>query len=284
MYTENIPESNSLMDSSMSSVEINPVHGLNWGKNIIITNTIYSLQTINYKNERCSFICKSIIEEPGSKDLESHMRSEKINFLDYDLKKFFEIEAEQRRIELKEDYYITHGLFTDFPRTFELNNYETGEEFAHCRGSCLVVKVPNTKTVTHFGFQPLNFSIDTSMQIVGSITFSINHELEQELFIWRNPPAIYHSIVNIRFEPKNEMDKISHTRDVGFRELTLVSKNKQEGKEQISGFDIVLSFKKENPLGSRNWEKVEHTISIINGKITGANVIETDGELDMTLD
>ncbi|MFT5820800.1 MAG: hypothetical protein ACI8ZM_002048 [Crocinitomix sp.] len=51
-----------LIDSSTYSISINPINGLNFVGNIIITNTIYSLQTINYKNERCSFICKSMID------------------------------------------------------------------------------------------------------------------------------------------------------------------------------------------------------------------------------
>ena len=71
---------------------------------------------------------------------------------------------------------------------------------------------------------------------------------------------------------------------LAFRELTLWSKNELEGKEHISGFDIVLSFRREKMAGSHEYEKVEHTISIIDGKITGKNVIETDDELGLTLD
>ena len=216
---ESIPEietqdrPSALFDSAYSKIKVNQTGTFSQAS---IENTIYSIEYFNYQDTPTSFVTKRTVNDIFAHAQAVVNRSEHIEFFDYQLKKVFEINSAHRSIELKRDYFVTHGVFSDLPRVFELNNYENGEMFTHCWGTCLVAKIPNTKTLAHFGYQPFGFSIDTTLQILGSLTFSINHNLEQELCIWYNPPSNYNNLVNIRFESTNEIDKMSHTGEVGF--------------------------------------------------------------------
>jgi hypothetical protein len=271
---------NAFGDSSYSTIEIDTTQALT---QITISNITYSVEHFVYENKMTDFISKKTVREEKYYRLSNRSRTEKIEFFDYDLKKVFEITASGRRIELKRDYFITHGLFEDYPRFFELNNYETNESFADCWGKCLEVNVPNSEMVVHFGFSQINFSIDTSLQVFGCITFSINQEIHQTLYLWHETSANYHQMVNINLAPKFESDKISYSNDPNFQKLTLFSTNEKEGKARISGFDIILSFLREKTMGNHDYEKVEHRISITDGEITGENVIGSGKLIDMTL-
>lgn len=209
-----------------------------------------------------------------------------MEFFNYDLGIQFEIFAPNRRIELRKNYYISYSSSDSPPKSFELNNYEAGggEPFVSCIEKCYKITVPNTATVAHIGYSSAAYYIDSSMQVLGWLTLSINQKTEQVLYFWYESSRLYDYIVDIQLEPKSKMDILKDSNDSRFQNLTLWSKNNKEGKEQISDIDILLTFKKETPLDSGRFEKVEHLISIINGKIIGENITRSGDFIDLTLD
>jgi hypothetical protein len=279
-------ESHSLVDSSASSISIYEINRHNLNGNISITNSHYSIERFIYQNELCEFICKSTVEERNTEGLNREVRYAKKEFYDFNLNKEFEIFAPYQEIELQKNYFISHDQSYGFPEMFSLISYESNEHcepFVSCIDKCLIVEISNSETIAHFGYRPTEHFIDSSLQALGSITFSINQELEQDLAIWCQPQLGYDPIVNISFASKFSQDKIADSTDSRFQKLTLHSKSKKEEKAQISDFDIILSFRKENPVDNGEWEDIEHRISIINGEITGEKVSGSGTYIDMTL-
>lgn len=261
-------------DTDRSFISFTSIAPSNIGQDVNISNTIYSLESFKFDATLQDFICKASIEETiGFKRMHIN-RSEKIEFYDYNFHKQFEIGAENREIELKDDYFITRGLFTDIPRSFELNNYETNRAFVKCRGLCWVAEIPNSETIAYFGYQPGGVRNDTGLQHLGTLYYGLNGNLKSELRFYFHPLQRYHGLTSFSLVSKIEEDKITYSNSE-IRKLILWSKNGNTGQEFISDFTIKVKLKREKTHKMNEYEDVIYTLTVNEGKLKGKDLEPT---------
>ena len=237
---------------------------------MVFKNVIFSLEEFHYKNEYREFICKTS-SESIDKTRGLRLYKEKREFYDSKMNKTFEISAEQRTIELKRDYYETHGIGQALPTYFELNNYETGLPFVKCTGSLWTIEVPNTETIAFLGYRSVRSRIDSLT--IGEFYFSINQTKNVKLIIKASSydlSKIIYPDLGFRLESRNPKDRVFRNTN-----LELWSKNKQIGDQFIT--DINLIIKASYNLSDKDWENnysKEFIIPIENGKIQADKISE----------
>ena len=262
-------------DTCESYINLNSTTPHNLNQDVDISNTIYSLESFKLKDSLQHFVCKTTIEETGTSTWMHGNRSERFEFFDYDFNKKFEISADRREIDLEYEYFITRSLFTDLPRLFELNNYETNEAFVKCSGVCWTAEIPNGKTVAYFGYQSNGPTTDKGLQHLGTLYYGINGHLNSELRFFFYPEQRYHGLVSISLEPEVEGDKTGFTNSE-IRKLTLWSQNGKTGKEFITDFEIKVKLKREKIHKSNQYESLDYIIAVDKGELKGNNLIATD--------
>lgn len=257
-----------LTDSATSFINLPPNTQYPFMKGADITNVNYSMKSFYYKDTLRYYICKSKIEETGVFANSHGSRKEKIEFFDYQLTKQFEINAKQRKIELKQAYFMTQGLFTDYPSIFELNSYETNTPFVKCTGSCWTVDIPNGETKAYFGYQAIPGSQREKLNQLGTLYFAINERSVSKIDIFYPENQKYHSLISLYLVPKNEQDRINHSYSE-IKNLTLRSQNGNSGKAAITGFDILIKFRREKQDKSNQYENIDYLINVKNGTLKG---------------
>lgn len=271
-----------LSDSATSSIKLESSSSNDFMQAANITNVIYSMESFYFKDSLKYFICKAKIDEKGTLANVAGIRNEKYEFYDYNFIKQFEINSRSRKIELQSKYFITHGLFSDFPRIFELNNYETNKAFVKCTGICWTAEIPNGETTAYFGYQSKPHSNEGQLNQLGSFYFGLNEELIKEIRFFYEPNQRYHGLVSFSLITKNEKDKISYSSSE-IKKLLLWTKNGKSGGEFISGFDILLKLKREVQHKSNNYESIEYIITVKDGNLIGNGLKQTSYGYELIL-
>lgn len=261
-------------DSGESFINLNSTTPNNLNQGVEISNTIYSLESFKFRDSLQHFVCKATIEESGTSAWMHGNRTEKYEFFDYDFNKKFEISSSRREIELEYEYFITRSLFTDFPRIFELNNYETNKAFVKCSGLCWIAEVPNADNSAYFGYQPNGPATNEKLEHLGTLYYGLNGQLISELRFFYHSKQRYHSIASISLEPKASVDRFSNSGN-DTRELTLWSQEGKSGREAITDFEILVKLKREKEHKSNQYETIEYVITLKKGKLTGKGLKAT---------
>ncbi len=227
------------------------------------TNVSYSAEEFDYQKRDQKFICKTTAVSIGkSEGLRPY--KEKREFYDYEMNKIFEVNAEQRTINIQPHYYITEGLTNQLPRYFEYNSYLTGEPFVKCTGGIWTVSVPNSETKAYFGYRSNHNRRDTLT--IGEYYFSINQTKNVTLIVKASNQTLkkrIYSNIPFRLVSNNSRDFVH-----GRTDLHLKSQEGKSGVKSITNFNLVI--KAGYDLSDHNWENnryVEYKIPIIDGQL-----------------
>lgn len=259
-------------DSAESFIKLQQNDSYNMMQTADITNITYSMESFYFNDTLKYFMCKAKIVETGTLANSHGTRKEKYEFFDYKLIKQFEINSKGRKIELQQNYYITHGLFTDAPRIFELNNYITNKAFVKSSGICWTAETPDKETVAYFGYQ--STPPNNKLNQLGTFYFGINETQESEIRFYYESSQKYHSLVSFSLVPKNKQDKINFS-NPNIRKLTLWSQNGNSGNKSITGFDILLKLRREKEHNNNQFENIEYIITVKDGKLYGNGLKQT---------
>jgi hypothetical protein len=270
-----------ISDTSISSISIDTDSVLHLlSDDVKIKNVTYSQEYFNYEKPFQKFICKTTSIGNGQKYSRKRY-FEKKEFFDYELNKIFEIEANNRRIELNNEYYITRDLINEIPDYFELNNYKSKQPFVKCTGLQLTVEIPNSKEKAYFGYRSLKQYKSDSTRIIGVVYYSVNQIENYKLLIKAGNAEIYksaNSMIGIKLLPKNKNDELKWNST-----LLLWSKDKQSDKKNFTDFDLVLSIGFD--LSDNDWEnnsRKEYNIPIIDGLLFG-KIMSNDNKYEFII-
>lgn len=231
-------------------------------------NVSYSEEEFNYKNELRKFICKTTATSIGKSEGLRPYR-EKREFYDYDMNKVFEINAEQRTIDIQPDYYITEGLTHELPRYFEYNNYLTGEPFVRCTGVVWTVSVPNSETTAFFGYRSNQNRRDTLT--IGEYYFSMNQHKNVKLIVKASNEKLRKRISSnlpFRLESNNSIDFVR-----GRTNLHLKSQEGNTGLKSFTNFNLIVKVPYD--MSDNNWKNnrfIEYTVPIVDGELKAEKI------------
>lgn len=264
-------------DSSQSSVKLNTVDSLGFFNKIQIENIYYSIEHINYQNDYQKLICKNHVNFKDDSSGPNTLRYEKKEFFDLNMNKLFSISANHRKIELRDDYFVTWGVLVGSPKIFELNNYQTNEPFIKCTGYCRTVEIPSRDTVAYFGNQGNINNPEPNLEPIGTLYYGINETKVEEIqFYHQQEERKFQRFFSIKIIADSVKGKIKPNSPQIIR-TTLGLKDDSKGSG-LNGFELQLSFMKTSPSEESNYEKVVHRIKVENGKLIHPNIINKNGK------